>query len=324
MRPSRVLAAALALCGAAMITVDFAEARVGGGRSFGSRGGKTFTAPPSTPTAPGTAQPMQRSMTQSGAPAAAQTARPGAAAAAPSRFGSGFGGLLMGGLLGAGLFGLLSGAGLFGGLSGLAGVLGLLLQVALIAGAVYLVMGFFRNRTQPAMARSTTGGSGGPVPQRTIHGGSGLRRPADGGFAASAAPLAIVQQDYDTFERLLGEIQDAFGRGDVDALATRTTPEMLSYFSQQLADNTQAGVRNEVSGAKLLQGDLAEAWRETGSDYATVAMRYALIDAVVERNTGRVVSGSQTAPQEVTEVWTFRRDHRGGEGWQLSAIQQTA
>ena len=61
---------------------------------------------------------------------------PRAAAATPagSRFGSGFGGMLMGGLLGAGLFGLLSGSGLFGGLSGLAGMLGLMLQIALIGG----------------------------------------------------------------------------------------------------------------------------------------------------------------------------------------------
>jgi predicted lipid-binding transport protein (Tim44 family) len=52
-------------------------------------------------------------------------------------------------------------------------------------------------------------------------------------------------------------------------------------------------------------------------------MRYALIDALVESATGRVVSGDRTVPQEVTEVWTFRRDHRDPvQGWQLSATQQ--
>jgi predicted lipid-binding transport protein (Tim44 family) len=36
-----------------------------------------------------------------------------------------------------------------------------------------------------------------------------------------------------------------------------------------------------------------------------------------------VVSGSTTQPEEVTEVWTFRRP-RGGTArdWKLSAIQQ--
>jgi predicted lipid-binding transport protein (Tim44 family) len=85
-------------------------------------------------------------------------------------------------------------------------------------------------------------------------------------------------------------------------------------------------VRDQVTDVKLLQGDLAEAWREAGSDYATVAMRFSLRDALIERATSRVVTGD--APQEATEVWTFRRDHNQPvegwrQGWQLSAIQQT-
>ena len=67
---------------------------------------------------------------------------------------------------------------------------------------------------------------------------------------------------------------------------------MLSYFSQELADNAQQGIRNEVSDVKLLQGDLSEAWRENGSEYATVAMRFSLVDATVDRASGRVVSGN--------------------------------
>ena len=120
-----------------------------------------------------------------------------------------------------------------------------------------------------------------------------------------------------------GKSRAAYGRENTDALGAMTTPEMLSYFSQDLAENAKKGVRNELSDAKLLQGDLAEAWQEAGSDYATVAMRYSLVDAMVDRTTGRVVSGDRAAPQEVTEVWTFRRDDRDpGQGWQLSAIQQ--
>ena len=104
-----------------------------------------------------------------------------------------------------------------------------------------------------------------------------------------------------------------------------TTPEMLSYFSQDLADNAKQGLRNEVSDVKLLQGDLSEAWREGGSDYATVAMRFSMIDATLDRANGRVVSGDRTRPTEATELWTFRRDDRApAEGWQLSAIQQAA
>ena len=42
------------------------------------------------------------------------------------------------------------------------------------------------------------------------------------------------------------------------------------------------GVVNRISDVKLLQGDLAEAWREGDTDYATVAMRYALNDTYVD------------------------------------------
>jgi predicted lipid-binding transport protein (Tim44 family) len=75
-----------------------------------------------------------------------------------------------------------------------------------------------------------------------------------------------------------------------------------------------------VSGTRLLQGDLAEAWREGDSDYATVAMRFSMVDRTVDRTTGRLVEGSEQ-PVEATEVWTFLRP-RGG-AWQVSAIQQT-
>jgi predicted lipid-binding transport protein (Tim44 family) len=69
---------------------------------------------------------------------------------------------------------------------------------------------------------------------------------------------------------------------------------------------------------KLLQGDLAEAWREGDTDYATVAMKYALKDSMVERASGRTVEGGE--PSEVTDLWTFMRAHRGN--WLLSAVQQ--
>jgi predicted lipid-binding transport protein (Tim44 family) len=93
---------------------------------------------------------------------------------------------------------------------------------------------------------------------------------------------------------------------------------MLSYFAEELAANASRGVINKISDVKLLQGDLAEAWREGDTEYASVAMRYALNDQVVDRASGRVVEGGT---DEATEVWTFMRV-RGGN-WLLSAIQQT-
>ena len=95
---------------------------------------------------------------------------------------------------------------------------------------------------------------------------------------------------------------------------------MVSYFEQDLAQNRARNVVNKVTNVKLLQGDLAEAWREGETDYATVALRFALTDKTLDRNSGTVVAGSEQ-PTEATEVWTFARRPNGG--WELSAIQQT-
>jgi predicted lipid-binding transport protein (Tim44 family) len=93
---------------------------------------------------------------------------------------------------------------------------------------------------------------------------------------------------------------------------------MLSYFSEDLSENASRGLTNRVSDVRLLQGDLSEAWREGDVEYATVAMRFALTDSMVDRASGRVVEGG--SPSEVTELWTFVRAR--GAHWILSAIQQ--
>ena len=98
------------------------------------------------------------------------------------------------------------------------------------------------------------------------------------------------------------------------------TPEMTSYFARDLADNKARNAANKVTGVKLLQGDLAESWREGDSDFATVALRFSLVDKTLDRTSGQVIAGSDQ-PTEATEVWTFVRPR--GANWELSAIQQT-
>ena len=220
--------------------------------------------------------------------------------------------MLMGGLFVAALGGIF-------GFGALASMLGFLLQFALIAGVIYLAVSFFRRRSQPAFARaSASGASGRP-------GADVLSRQSLGGATGGDSAVKIGQADLDFFEKLLGEIQTAYSREDADALGARATPEMLSHFLEELSDLQKQGLRNEISDVKLLQGDLAEAWREAGTDYATVAIRYALKDITRDRESGRVISGDTGQPAEVTELWTFRRDDRSrADGWQLSAIQQAA
>jgi predicted lipid-binding transport protein (Tim44 family) len=144
--------AAIVAIAALFLTAGLAEARAGRGGGFGSRGARTFQAPPPTKTAPTPAQPIQRSTTPQPSPGANQAA-PGAGVTQPARpgFFSGRGGF-MGGLIGAGLLGMLLGYGLFGGLGSLASIIGLLLQVALVVILVRFAIGFFQRRNQPAYA----------------------------------------------------------------------------------------------------------------------------------------------------------------------------
>jgi predicted lipid-binding transport protein (Tim44 family) len=49
-------------------------------------------------------------------------------------------------------------------------------------------------------------------------------------------------------------------------------------------------------------------------------MRYSQVDKLLDRNSGRMLEGSDT-PDEGVEYWTFRRYRDGA--WMVSAIQQT-
>jgi predicted lipid-binding transport protein (Tim44 family) len=289
-----------------LVSAD-AQARIGGGFSGGSRGTRTFSAPPATPTAP-SAAPIQRSITQPG-----NVAPIGQTGMRPGLFGGGLFGGLAAGFLGAGLFGLLFGHGFFGGMAGFASIIGLLLQVVLVVMVARLVFAWWQRRNMPAPAYAAAQ----PVAGHSFGGLSGMLGGAN--VPPTGDHLAIDKSDYDAFERLLGDIQADYSTEDLSALRAKVTPEMLSYFSEQLAANASRALINRVTDVKLLRGDLAEAWGEGSTDYATVAMNFALKDSMVERATGQTVQGGE--PSEVTELWTFMRA-RGGN-WLLSAIQQT-
>ncbi|OWV80860.1 hypothetical protein ATY77_24565 [Rhizobium sp. R634] len=300
-----------------------AEARRAGGSGFGSRGTRTFQAPPVTQTAPTTAAPIERSMTpRTTAPATAQQPL---GAQRPGLF-NGFGRSMIGGLIAGGLLGMLLGHGFGGGF----GFLGMLLQIALIGGAIMLAMRYFANRRQPSYGAGGQSRSYGQSFNMAPANNSSFQIPAIGsGAGIDGQPrgnrpsdeIGLAQADLDQFEELLTNVQTAYGAEDYGTLRRLTTPEAMSYLAEELGENATNGVRNRVSDVKLLQGDIAEAWREDGQEYATLAMRYSSIDAMVERDSGRVVSGDDRRPSESTEIWTFVR--KSGADWKLAAIQGT-
>jgi predicted lipid-binding transport protein (Tim44 family) len=299
-RASFLLAGFAAL--ALVLSPGLADARAGGGSSFGSRGSMTYSAPPSTRTAPYSAAPMQRSMTpnQSG----------GTGYRSPLYQGGGLMRGLMGGLFMAGIFGLMFGHGFMGGGLGMFGLLGLVLQIVLVVWLVRFLFRTFMGGRSAVMV-------GGP----NLYARGGMPGPVPGGGGPSGPPtIPIGPPDYQQFEQLLVGIQAAWSAHDLNGLQAMATPEMVSYFAEQLAEQVSRSVRNVVNDVHLVSGDLSQAWTEQGRDYATVAMRFSMVD-VTRDTAGRIVDGSPNEHVTATEIWTFVRSHGGH--WILSAIQQT-
>jgi predicted lipid-binding transport protein (Tim44 family) len=273
--------------------------------------------------------PVQRSMTQSPAnglaPAGSQWrsqnyGNPAYSQPYPPRRFGGFGGGLIGGLIAGGLIGSMMGHGSgwgmgYGGMGG--GFIISLIQLMLLGGLIWFVIGLFRRKSQPSEGSFYREGI---VPSGADRGISGQPGWASGAPAQPMVEIAITESDKVAFERLLGEVQDAFGHEDYGRLRELATPEIVSYLSEELSQNATSGRRNEVSATHLIEAEVSEAWREANVEYATIAMRYQSIDVMRDRASGAVVSGDPNNPTETTELWTFVRPVSGA--WKLSAIQE--
>jgi predicted lipid-binding transport protein (Tim44 family) len=298
-----------------VLAPTLAEARAGksyssggsssGASGMGSRGSRTFER--------NDAAPITRSVNPNATTAARPSGvGPAAGAAQPSFFQrhpllTG----LAGGFLGAALFSHL-GMG-----AGMGTMFGGLLTMLLIGGLIFLVIRFFASR------------------RAGLAGGANSSGPLPASVGAAAAPSAarfrgrdttVDDADLNAFQAIHGAVQEAWGHGDLGRLRPLMTPEMLSYFSEELTGNTSEGVQNIISDVNLLQGDITESWEEGSLQFATAYMKWSAVDYVVRlgRSPGTpdyIVSGDPKQPVESEEVWTFVRQRNGGN-WLLSAIQQ--
>ena len=291
-----------------------AEARAGvsfGGRapSIGSRGSRTYE--------PNGGQPLSRSVTP-----VPEAPRPGFAPATPSpAFGGGsffqrhpFLTGLFGGFIGSWLFGHSGYAA--DGEGGGASMLGMLLQLLIIGLLIYFAVRLFRGW---AFANGARGGGSAFWP------GSSGAAAAGPGARGRGRDINVTDADLEVFQRIHAAVQEAWSAGDLGGLRRLMTPEMLSYFSEELTRNASQGVQNIVANVELLTGDLKEAWEEGDLQYSTAYLRWRALDYVVR--VGRspsdpdwLVSGDPRRPAEAEEMWTFVR--RRGSQWLLSAIQQ--
>jgi len=165
---------------------------------------------------------------------------------------------------------------------------------------------------------------------------SGISRSSASGDSLSREPSAttlqttavvgeITSADKAAFQELLTDIQTAWSNQDLTGLRRFVTPEMLSYFSTALAEQTSLDIANHVEDVVLVQADVRETWIEGTTHYATIGLRWSARDYTVSLTKrrgepGYLVEGSEETPTESSEVWTFMRYQNGK--WLLSAIQQ--
>lgn len=317
-----VLAAFLAV--GLLMAPQYADARAGGSKSSGSRGSQTYAPTPAKPIERSTtAKPDSTPGVQPGAGGAAAGTRAATPVGSPARgglFGSPMMTGLLGGFLGAGLFGLLfsNSAWAADGASGGMGMLGMLLQFGLIAALVYFGFKLFRRMTgqaQPSAAGASFGTAG-------FGRGAAFDTSADaravGYEQAPQAGPEITDTDRQAFGDILAQTQAAWSDGDLARLRALATPEMVSYFADDMAEAASRGERNIVRDPVLLKGDVVENWLEGDRQYVTAVLTWRAVD-YVERD-GHVVSGDSATAVEATEAWTFMRTPGGR--WLLSAIQQ--
>lgn len=135
----------------------------------------------------------------------------------------------------------------------------------------------------------------------------------------------ITSADKAAFQQLLIDVQTAWSKQDLAGLRRFVTPEMLSYFSTALAEQTSLDIANHVEDVVLLRAEVKETWTEDAIRYATIGLHWSARDYTVSLTKqrgepGYMIEGNEETPTEAGEVWTFMRYQNGK--WLLSAIQQ--
>ncbi len=298
-----------------------AWARVGGGRSFGSRGARSYSFPRSNP-GPSPASPYSGSR---------QYSNPSAPGRSP--FGGGgflrnMAGGLVGGMLGGMLFRSLGFAG--GGMGNLGGGMGLM-DILLIGALLYGIYWFIKRRrsaTESAPAgtyyRESSALNPGPMVPPIQPYGSG-----EAEIDVAAGLSHIRQMDPHFEEKRFSDgcldyffrIQGAWANRDMSGVRNILTDEVfmtLHNDAEQLAANRRI---NRLENIAVRSVDIVEVWQEGGMDFITVKLYANLLDYTVDEQTGQVVSGSRTEPVKFNEYWTFTRPV-GDHPWKLTAINQ--
>ena len=294
---------------ATLIVHDAADARLGGGKSYGAQRpsiAPRASAPPATTPPAAASQPVMPAT-----PGATLPAKPAMPAAAAPSGASRWLGPIAGIAAGLGLAALLSHFGLPEGL-------GSFLLLALLAvGAVFLVRFLLARRGQPKgpLAYSAPGAAASPAFEKSSTpqwGGAQRIEPVLGSAGAAADAAISLPPGFDAAgfvkhaKQQFIALQAAHDAGDRAALQDVLTPEMYSEVVRDL----DSGPRPKTEVVDLA-GEVLEVTTEADRHWASV------------RFTGRLREGDGL-PVPFDEVWNLSKPVDGKSGWLLAGIQQYA
>ena len=302
---TKLLSVLFLLAGFSMIAVDTeAASRMGGGRSVGRA--RDTTSAPVQKTTPA----------QSTQAAPAKTQPP---ATQPQSGMSKWLGPLAGLAIGAGLASLFMN-------NGLAGALGGILMMLLLAGAVFFLIRWFMNRGKPQQRPLQYAGAGNTGATEPVHTQSatpsqftgnaapGSLAAALGGATASAPSHSSQWQegfDAPEFERQAKanfvRLQAANDAGDASTLRDFVTPELFRELETEMKAAWGKPQKNDVVE---LNAEVIDVVSEQGLYIVSV------------RFSGRISENGAPA-ESFSEIWHLEKPTTGRSGWLVSGIQQT-
>ena len=294
--------ALMVVVSALSITVSEAEAkRLGGGGSFGKQSHSLSRSPTQAPS--------------QGAIPAKPAASPAAAAQTAPKPASPWKGILGGALLGLGLGALMSHFGLGG---AMAGMLGSILMIALLAIAAMFIIRMFRRKSgdnAPAYA-----GGYPSVSSYTPEIGSRIEPTNAQPAALQAVPAATaanvapgVPADFDAPAFLRNaktyfiRLQAAWDRADVNDIREFTTPEMFAELKMQLQER---GASPNNTDVVTLDAELLGV--ETVSEQYLASVKFF----------GLIKEAENAPAEQFNEIWNLSKPVSGQGGWVLAGIQQ--
>ena len=279
----KLLAIVTALIGLSVVAIDAEARRLGGGGSFGKQR-QSISPQQAAPKAP--AQQQQPAAT-TGAPAQ----QPSAA--------SRWLGPLAGLALGAGLASLFLNNGFAGGMAAL------LMIMALVAAAVFVMRMLRAKSTGAPIQYAGAGAQGGTQPPvAPLFGGA-----APHSVAATAGqwPAVFDAAEFARHARLnFVNLQAAHDRKDLSAMRDFMAPALY----REIEADMQASNATQQTDVVTLDAEVLDV--ATEGDLYVVSVRFS----------GLIREAANQAPQEFSEIWHLDKPVSGDSGWLVSGIQQ--